>query len=65
MAGPLTGGGGGRNGSANKEKKLFFSVRKKVPLATKPRVGGGLKALMARPLRKELFLRLSLAPIRN
>ena len=30
---------------------------KKVPMATKPK-GGGVKALVAGPLRKELFLRL-------
>ena len=30
---------------------------KKVPMATKPR-GGGVKALVVGPLRKELFLRL-------
>ena len=32
-------------------KKELFNVRKKVPMATKPR-GGGLKALVAGPLRK-------------
>ena len=31
------------------------NVRKKVPLATKLRGGGGLKALVAGPLRTELF----------
>ena len=36
-------------------KKTFFNVRKKVPIATKPR-GGGLKALMAGPLRKNWSL---------
>ena len=45
------------NGCATKEKKIFFLyVRKKVPMATKPRLGGGgLMALVAGPLRKELF----------
>ena len=34
VAGPL-------NGCATKEKGTFFNVRKKVPMATKPRGGGG------------------------
>ena len=45
VAGLLRGGKG---------KKTFFIVRKKVPMATKPTGGGGLKALLAGPLRKEL-----------
>ena len=36
-----------------RKKELFFNVRKKVPMATKP--GGGAKALVAGPQRKELF----------
>ena len=40
-------------------EKNFFNVRKKVPVATKAE-GGGLKALMAAPLRKELFFAASL-----
>ena len=43
-----------------RKKKLFFYVRKKVPMATKPRGGGSLKALVAGPLRKELFFAASL-----
>ena len=43
----------GLNGCATKgEKKIY--VRKKVPIG-----GGGLKASVAGPLRKELVLRLS------
>ena len=30
---------GGLNGCATKEKELYFDVRKKVPMATKPRGG--------------------------
>ena len=46
-----------------RKKEIFFNARKKVPMATKPRGGGGeLKASVAGPLRKELFLRLP--PIR-
>ena len=53
---------GGLNGCTTKEKITFFNVRKKVPMATKPRGGGGLKALVAGPLRKEpSFLRLPLS----
>ena len=44
VAGPLR-GGGSLNGCASKD--IFFNVRKKVPMANKPREGGGLKALMA------------------
>ena len=29
--------GGGLNGCATKEKRIFFNVGKKVPMATKPR----------------------------
>ena len=57
VAGPLR--GGGLNGCATKEKITFFNIRKKVPMATKPG-GGGLKALVAGPLRKELFFAASL-----
>ena len=39
VAGPLR--GGGLHGCATKEKRAFFNVRKKVPMATKPRGGGG------------------------
>ena len=46
--------GGGLNRCATKEIKTLFNVKKKVPMATKPR-GGGLKASVAGPLRKELF----------
>ena len=35
-----TKGGGGLNGCATKEKYIFFNVRKKVPMTTKPRGGG-------------------------
>ena len=52
MAGPLR--GGGLNGCAIKEKIPFFNVRKKNPMATKPG-GGGLKAKVAGPLRKDFF----------
>ena len=34
----------GKNACATKEKGTFFNVRKKVPMATKPR-GGGAKGL--------------------
>ena len=34
FAGPLRGEGGGLNGCATKEKRTFFNVTKKVPLAT-------------------------------
>ena len=50
MAGPLRGVGGVLNGCATKEKRTFFNVRKKVPVATKPR-----GALVAGPLRKNFF----------
>ena len=50
VAGPLR-GGGRLNRCATKKKITFFNVGKKVPKATKPR-GGGLKALVAGPLRK-------------
>ena len=47
--------GGGLCGCATKEKKNFFlNVRKKVPMTTKPR-GGGLKALVAGPLKKSFM----------
>ena len=40
VAGPIR--GGGLNGCATKEKRTFFCLRgKKVPMATKPRGGGG------------------------
>ena len=42
-----------------RKKELLFNARKKVPKATKPR-GVGLKALVAGPLRKELFFAASL-----
>ena len=49
------------NRCATNEKITFFNARKKVPMATKTRGGGGgLKALVGWPLRKELFLRLPL-----
>ena len=55
----------GLNGCATKEKRtFFFNVREKVPLAAKPR-GGGLKALMAGPLRKEFFFAASLIDLYN
>ena len=40
VAGPLR-GGGGANGCATKEKRTFFNVRGKNPIANKPRRGGG------------------------
>ena len=58
LRGPATKRGEGLNGCATKEKRtFFFNVREKVPMATKskPR-GGGLKAFMEGPLRKEPFL---------
>ena len=58
VAGPLT-GGGGLNRCATKEKRKFFNVRKEVLMSNKPRVEG-LKALVAGPLKKELFLAASL-----
>ena len=43
------------------KKELFYNVRTKVPMATRPMGGGeGLKALVAGPLRKELFFAASL-----
>ena len=48
-------GGGGLNGCSTKKKKTFFNVRKKVSMATKPRGGGGLKALVAWPLIQKNF----------
>ena len=42
--------GWGLNGCATKINRTFFTERKKVPMATKPR--RGLKALVAGPLRK-------------
>ena len=38
-----------------RKKVFFFNVRKKVPMATKPREGVGAKGLSGRTLRKELF----------
>ena len=35
----LSGRGEGLNGCATKEKRTFLNVRKKVPMATKPRGG--------------------------
>ena len=52
VASPLR--GGKLNGCATKEKRTFCNVRKKVPIASKPR-GGGLMTLVARPLRKDSF----------
>ena len=50
VARPLRWEGGGLNGGATREKELiFFNVRKKVSM------GGGLKALVAGPLRKKPF----------
>ena len=43
LAGPLR-GGRGLNVCATKEKRTFFNVREKVPMATKPR-GGWTKGL--------------------
>ena len=37
-----------------RKKELFFNVRKKVHMVTKPREGG-LKALVSGPLRKDFF----------
>ena len=55
------GGQGGLNGCANKENRFFFNVRKTVTMSIKPRgKGGGLKALVAGPLSKELFFAASL-----
>ena len=54
LSGRATKREGGLNGCATKEKRLFFNVKKKVPMATKPR-GGGLKAIVAGPLKKTLF----------
>ena len=52
VARPLKGRGG--NGCATKEKRTVFNVRKKVPMATKPR-GGGLKALVAGHYENNFF----------
>ena len=52
VAGPLR--GGEVNGCATKEKRTFFNVRKKVPMATKPR-GGGAKGLSGRATKKITF----------
>ena len=49
VAGPLR-GGGGLKGCATMETRIFFNVRKKVPMTTKPRAKG------LSGLRKELFL---------
>ena len=60
MARPL--GGGGGKGRAIKEKELFlnfyfyFVAKFQRPLS----LGEGVKALMARPLREELFFAASL-----
>ena len=57
-------GGGGGGGLAIKEKNTFFITffskvsRYQRPLSSR---GGGGKALMARPLREEFFLWLSLS----
>ena len=40
------------NGCATKEKRTFFNVRKKVPMATKPR-GRGAKGLSGRATKKK------------
>ena len=38
-----------------RKKKLFFNVRKKVPMATKPRRGGGAKGLSGLSTKKEIL----------
>ena len=53
VAGPLR-GGGRLNGCANKEKRTFFYVRKKGPMATKP------KGLSGRDTTKITFFAASL-----
>ena len=46
---------------STKEKRTFFYVKKKIPMATMP--VGGLKALVAGTLRKELFFAASLSGV--
>ena len=68
MAGPLRGGGEELNGCATRKKELFYNVRKKVPMATKPREtileigllprGGGAEGLSGRVTKKKTFFRL-------
>ena len=55
LSGRATKRGGWLNGCATKEKRPFFNVRGKVPMTTKPEGGGGLKTLVAGPLRIFLF----------
>ena len=43
-----------------KKQLLFFNERGKVPMATKPRGGGGAKGLSGRATKKRIFLRLPL-----
>ena len=48
-------GGEVLNGCATKEKRTFFNVRKKVPMAAKPGGGGGAKVLSGRATKKQNF----------
>ena len=62
VAGPLRGGGGAKR-VCHQGKKTFFNVRKKVPIATKPREGGA-KGLSGR-VKKRTFFAASLICLRN
>ena len=53
VAGPL--GGGVAKRVCNWGKKYFFNVKKKVPMATKPR-GGGAKGPIGRATKKRTFI---------
>ena len=57
MAGLLN-RGGGLNGCGTKKKIILFNVRKKVPMANKPRGGG--KGLNGRATKKKTFFAASL-----
>ena len=54
LSGRATKRGEGLNGCATMEKYVFFYVRKKVPMATKPR-GRGAKDLSGRATKKRTF----------
>ena len=44
-----------KKGLATKKKRTFFEALSKIPKKNPPREGGGGKALVAGPLKKELF----------
>ena len=63
LSGRATKRGGGLNGCATKEKRTFFNVREKSSYGHYAEGGGGLKALVAGPQRKEVFFAASLKDV--